>query len=61
MSREAVEARKAINRRLDHFIERGHADYSIRAAVNATDVITFSAIITQPPHPASTGHGYLSA
>ncbi len=33
------------------FIERGHADGSIRAAVNATDVIVFSALITQPlPH-----------
>jgi AcrR family transcriptional regulator len=49
MSQDAVEARKAINRRLHHFIERGHTDYSIRAAVNAIDVITFSAIITQPP------------
>jgi AcrR family transcriptional regulator len=51
MSAEAVEARQAINRRLDRFIDRGHADHSIRAAVNATDVIVFSAVITQPlPH-----------
>lgn len=51
MSAEAVEARRAINRRLDRFIERGRADGSIRAAVNATDVIVFSALITQPlPH-----------
>jgi AcrR family transcriptional regulator len=51
MSGEAVQARQAINRRLDRFIERGHTDHSIRAAVNATDVIVFSALITQPlPH-----------
>jgi AcrR family transcriptional regulator len=45
---EAVAARGKINSRLDHFIECGRADGSIRAAVNATDVIVFSAIITQP-------------
>jgi AcrR family transcriptional regulator len=51
MSAEAVQARQAISRRLDRFIDRGHADHSIRAAVNATDVIVFSALITQPlPH-----------
>jgi AcrR family transcriptional regulator len=51
MSSEAVEARQAINRRLDRFIERGRADHSIRAVVNATDIIVFSALITQPlPH-----------
>jgi AcrR family transcriptional regulator len=51
VSAEAVQARQEINRRLDRFIERGHADRSIRAPVNATDVIVFSAIITQPlPH-----------
>jgi AcrR family transcriptional regulator len=51
MSAEAVAARLNINRRLDRFIERGHADHSVRAAVNATDVIVFSALITQPlPH-----------
>jgi AcrR family transcriptional regulator len=44
----AVEARQAINRRLDRFIRRGRDDYSVRAAVNATDVIAFSAILTQP-------------
>jgi hypothetical protein len=48
---EAVAARREINRQLDNFIERGHADGSIRADVNATDVIVFSALITQPlPH-----------
>jgi AcrR family transcriptional regulator len=51
MSAAAVDAREAINRRLDRFIARGRADHSIRAAVNATDVIVFSALITQPlPH-----------
>ena len=51
ISTEAVQARQAINRRLDRFIERGRADGSIRAAVNATDVIVFSAIVSQPlPH-----------
>ena len=40
-----------ISRRLDRFIELGRADGSIRATVNATDVIVFSALITQPlPH-----------
>ncbi len=51
VSDRAVRARQEINRRLDRFIERGHADGSIRAAVNATDVIVVSALITQPlPH-----------
>ncbi len=51
MSTEAVQARQAINRRLDRFIQRGHADHSIRAVVNATDIIVFSALITQAlPH-----------
>ena len=47
-SDQAVHARQEINRRLDRFIQRGHADGSIRAAINATDVIVFSALITQP-------------
>lgn len=51
LSTEAVGARREINRHLERFIERGRADHSIRAAVNATDVIVFSALITQPlPH-----------
>ena len=46
-----MHARQEINRRLDRFIERGQADGSIRAPVTATDVIVFSALITQPlPH-----------
>ena len=43
-----MQARREINCRLDRFIERGRTDGSIRAAVNATDVIVFSALITQP-------------
>jgi AcrR family transcriptional regulator len=51
VSAQAVHARREINRRLEDFIERGQADGSIRAAVNATDVIVFSALTTQPlPH-----------
>jgi len=51
ISDQAVQARREINRRLDRFIERGRTDGSIRAAVNATDIIAFSAFITQPlPH-----------
>ncbi len=51
VSAQAVQARREINRRLEGFIERGQADGSIRAPVNATDVIVFSALTTQPlPH-----------
>lgn len=49
---EAVEARRAINRRLEQFIAVGRGDGTIRSPVNATDIITFSAIIT---HPLSHG------
>lgn len=45
---EAVAARQEINSRLDGFIARGHADGTITAPVNATDIIVFSALITQP-------------
>jgi len=48
MTAEAVAARRAISSRLDELIERGRADGSITAAVNATDVIVFSALVTQP-------------
>jgi AcrR family transcriptional regulator len=44
----AVQARQDINDRLTEFIVRGRADGSIRAAVTATDVIIFSALLTQP-------------
>jgi AcrR family transcriptional regulator len=54
VSAQAVHARLEINRRLEGFIERGQADGSIRAPVNATDVIVFSALTTQPlPHGPS--------
>ncbi|PSL03692.1 TetR family transcriptional regulator [Haloactinopolyspora alba] len=48
MTEEAVAARRSINRRLETFIESGRGDGTIRAAVNATDIITFTALITQP-------------
>jgi AcrR family transcriptional regulator len=51
MTAGAVAARTQISRRLDGLIERGRAEGSIRAGVNATDVIVFGAFITQPlPH-----------
>ena len=48
MSTDAVDARRRISERLDALIERGHADGSITAAINATDVIIFSALTTRP-------------
>jgi AcrR family transcriptional regulator len=45
---EAVRARQYINGRLTDFIARGRADGSIRTSVTATDVIVFSALLTQP-------------
>ncbi len=48
MSVEAVGARGEIYRYLDGFLARGREDGSIRADVNATDVIAFGALITQP-------------
>ncbi len=49
-----MHARREINRRLEDFIERGRADGSVCAPVNATDVIVFSALTTQPlPHGPS--------
>ena len=45
---ESVQARRSINQRLDTFIETARSDGVIRAPVNATDVIAFSALITQP-------------
>lgn len=47
-SGEAVKARQAIISRLDRFIARGHADGSIRARANATDIIVFTTFITRP-------------
>ena len=48
MSTDAVDARRRISERLDALFERGHADGSITAAINATDVIIFSALTTRP-------------
>jgi AcrR family transcriptional regulator len=48
MTAEAQAARREISTRLDAFLDRGHADGTVTAAVNATDVIVFSALITQP-------------
>ncbi|GAA4241463.1 TetR/AcrR family transcriptional regulator [Actinomadura meridiana] len=48
MTPEAVRARATIDRRLNDHLDRGRADGSIRADVNATDVIAFAALITQP-------------
>jgi AcrR family transcriptional regulator len=45
---DAVQARADINRRLDCFLERGRTERSIRAPINATDIIVFSALVTQP-------------
>jgi AcrR family transcriptional regulator len=51
---DIVRARREIIEHLGRLIERGRADGSIRAAVNATDVIVFSALIGQPlPHGPS--------
>jgi AcrR family transcriptional regulator len=51
VSPEATEARQSIDRRLEQFIARGRAEYGIRAPVNATDIIVFSALVTRPlPH-----------
>ncbi|TYK47765.1 TetR/AcrR family transcriptional regulator [Actinomadura decatromicini] len=46
-SAEAVRARRTIYRFLDAFLARGRADGTVRADVNATDVIVFSALVTQ--------------
>lgn len=48
MSAEAVRARETISHRLESFLERGRADGSVQANANATDVIVFTALITQP-------------
>jgi AcrR family transcriptional regulator len=44
----AVTARRDINRRLDAFIARGTADRTIRSGINASDIIVFTALVTQP-------------
>ncbi|WP_116201069.1 TetR/AcrR family transcriptional regulator [Amycolatopsis circi] len=45
---EAVAARKSIYRRLDFFLATGREDGSIRGAINATDLVAFSTLLTQP-------------
>jgi AcrR family transcriptional regulator len=51
VSPEATEARQSIDRRLERFIARGRLERGIRAPVNATDIIVFSALVTRPlPH-----------
>ncbi len=52
----AVDARRRINHALERFLSDGCAQGSVRADVNATDVIACAAMITQPlPHgPVST-------
>lgn len=51
VSAEAMTARQSIDRRLEDFIARGRTEHVIKAPVNATDVIVFSALVTQPlPH-----------
>ena len=51
VSPQATEARQSIDRCLERFIARGRAERGIRAPVNATDIIVFSALITRPlPH-----------
>lgn len=45
---EAVQARQSINERLESFIETARSEGTVRAPVNATDIIIFSALITEP-------------
>ncbi|WP_158578918.1 TetR/AcrR family transcriptional regulator [Spongiactinospora rosea] len=45
---EAVNARRTIYRHLDAFLARGRSDGSVRGAANATDVIVFTSLLTQP-------------
>lgn len=45
---EAVRERQSINERLETFLATARDDGTVRAPVNATDIIIFSALITQP-------------
>ncbi|MDT7766284.1 MAG: hypothetical protein QOC63_5704 [Mycobacterium sp.] len=48
---KAVGARRRINDAIEQFLADGRADGSVRADVNATDIIACGAIVTQPlPH-----------
>ncbi len=51
MTAEAQAARREISTRLDAFLDRGRTDGTITAAVNATDVIVFSALIDSAAGP----------
>ena len=44
----AVAARRDINRRLDHFIERGSPRAQFAQTPTPPDVIVFTALLTQP-------------
>jgi AcrR family transcriptional regulator len=47
----AVAARRRINTALERFLAEGRADGSVRADINATDIIMCAAMVTQPlPH-----------
>ncbi len=48
---DSIDARRRINQTLEQFLAEGHRQGSVRADVNATDVIACGAMITQPlPH-----------
>jgi AcrR family transcriptional regulator len=48
---QAVDARRRINNALEQFLADGRVEGSVRADVNATDIIACGAIVTQPlPH-----------
>lgn len=48
---EAIQARRRINHALEQFLADGRAAGSVRADINATDVIACGAMVTQPlPH-----------
>ena len=48
---DAAQARRSIDDRLQRYLAHGVADGTIRSTSNATDVIVFCALITQPlPH-----------
>ncbi|MFI0419152.1 TetR/AcrR family transcriptional regulator [Spongiactinospora sp. 9N601] len=48
VTNEAVHARRTIYGHLDAFLDRGRADGSVRATANATDLIVFTSLLTQP-------------
>ena len=46
--RVAVQARQQINQTLERFLAEGRAAGTVRADINATDIIACGAMITQP-------------